>query len=72
MKKNPNVDFDGEATVEVVKGQKIYKVVINPIFFEREAKELFRKFLLEKDAPGHAGFAVSNKESNTAPSGGGI
>lgn len=62
VKKNPNVDFDGETTFEIVNGQKIFLVVINPAYFEREARSLFRKFLRDKEESVRGGFAVNNEE----------
>ncbi len=60
-KKNPNVDFDGEASFEIVNGQKIFRVVLNPVFFEREARNLFRRLAREKEESVRGGFGVNNE-----------
>jgi hypothetical protein len=61
VKKNPNVDFDGETSFEIVNGKKIFRVVINPIYFEREARDLFRRFLRDKEQSVRGSF-VDNEE----------
>lgn len=61
-KKNPNVDFDGETSFEIVNGQKIFRVVINPVYFEREAKDLFRRFLQDQEQSVRGILDVNNEE----------
>lgn len=61
-KKNPKVDFDGETSFEIVNGQKIFRVVINAVYFEREAKALFRRFLRDKEQSVRVSLDVDNEE----------
>ncbi|KAB2832827.1 MAG: hypothetical protein F9K48_09695 [Candidatus Brocadia sp.] len=56
VKKNPNVDFDGETFFEILNGQKIFRVVINPVYFEKEAGILFRRFSRDKEQAVHDRF----------------
>jgi hypothetical protein len=48
IKNDPSSNHDGETSLKIEKGQKIYYVVLNPAFFENEGKNLFRQMGEEK------------------------
>ncbi len=40
---NPNLSYDGEAYQKMIEGKIVNFVMMNKVFFEREAKDLFRR-----------------------------
>ncbi|GEM_PF-6116006 len=47
--KDPHVSFDGEAYSKIKKGERIYYIVLNTAFFEKQAKKLFQNFSQKQD-----------------------
>lgn len=61
LQEDPQVDFDGEVSTEMVNGQQTYRVLINPIFFKKEAMQLFHRFLREDGELEQAGPVVASE-----------
>ncbi len=60
VKQDQTVDYDGEAFVKDQDGRKVNVVIMNKIFFKKEAQNLFRKF--KHSDP--ANIALSEEELN--------
>lgn len=51
IKNDPRLPFDGEAYTKTHKGVEKNFIVLNKAYFEKEAKELFQKFVKIRNAP---------------------
>ncbi len=58
---NARLPYDGESYAKDVDGKKVYHVSLNKVFFEREAKDLFRRLSNDSLNPSKANPLISNQ-----------